>query len=124
MTEPKSRETPTRIVFSTYYRVHPEDRQKFIDAVLPHITYTAAQPGCVFYVFAADLNDPNTIHLSEGWEDQAALDRHNASEPFKKALRDVVTGVRVLDTQGQRYEVASQGSSTPPGGIEGRSNRD
>jgi quinol monooxygenase YgiN len=122
MIEIKSRETPTRIVFSTYYRVHPEDRQKFIDAVLPHISYTAAQPGCVYYVFASDLEDPNTFHLSEGWENQAALDRHDDSELFKKALHDVVTGVRVLDTQGQRYDVAGQGPSTPPGGIEGRSN--
>ena len=122
MAQTTDRTVTTRIVFSTYYRVHPDDRQKFIDAVLPHIGYTAEQPGCVYYVFATDLTDPTTFHLSEGWVDQDALDRHNASEPFKKALHDVVTGVRVLDTQGQRYEVSSQGPSTPPGGIEGRSN--
>ncbi|MEV8048324.1 putative quinol monooxygenase [Streptomyces griseoluteus] len=118
MAQPKNRETPTQIVYSTYYRVHPEDRQKFVDAVVPHLEYTAALPGCVFYVFAADLLDPNVIHLSEGWEDQAALDRHNTSEPFLKALREVTENVRILDRQGQKYAIASQGAGDPPGGTE------
>lgn len=111
------RDTPTQFVFNSYYRVHMDDRQKFIDAVTPHIPFTAQQPGCIFYVFAADLLDPNTFHLSEGWVDQAAIDRHNATEPFQRALRDVMTTVRILDHQGQRYEIATQGSGDPPGGV-------
>ncbi|MFG2830407.1 putative quinol monooxygenase [Streptomyces sp. NPDC048434] len=118
MTEPTSRNLATQVVFNAYYRVHPDDRQKFIYAVVPHISFTAELPGCVFYVFAADLLDPNTFHLSEGWADQAAIDRHNATEPFQKALRDVMTTVRILDHQGQRYEIAGQGAGDPPGGVE------
>lgn len=117
MSEVKSRETQTTVVFNAYYRVHPEDRQKFIDAVLPHLEFTANLDGCIFYVFAQDLLDPNVIHLSEGWADQAAIERHNDTELFQKALTDVMTGVRILDHQGQRYEIAAHGAGDPPGGV-------
>ena len=117
MSEVPSRDTPTQLVFNSYYRVHPDDRQKFIDAVVPHIPPTAQQPGCIFYVFAIDLLEPNTFHLSEGWADQATIDRHNETETFQRALRAVMTTVRILDHQGQRYSVATQGSGDPPGGV-------
>jgi quinol monooxygenase YgiN len=112
-----SRDTPTQIVFNAYYRVHAEDRQKFIDAVERHIPFTADLPGCIFYVFAADILDPNTFHLSEGWADQAAIDRHNDTELFQKALNDVMATVRILDHQGQRYNIGTQESGDPPGGV-------
>ncbi len=82
----KSRENNTGVVYNAYYRVHPDDRQKFIDAVTDHIPFTADQSGCVFYVFAADIIDPNTFHLSEGWEDEEAISVHHASAPFQRAL--------------------------------------
>jgi quinol monooxygenase YgiN len=108
---------PTGLVISSYYRVHPDDRQKFIDAVVPHLSTTAAQPGCVYYVFAQDITDPDTFHLSEAWTDQAAFDTHNVDPVFIKAVSDVMTTVRVLDNQGQIYAVASQGLVGPPGGV-------
>lgn len=117
MPEVKSRDTKTGVVYNAYYRVHPDDRQKFIDAVADHIPFTARQPGCVFYVFAADILDPNTFHLSEGWENQDAISIHDVAEPFQKALRYVMTTVTILDHQGQRYEIAAQADGSPPGGV-------
>ncbi|MEU9337135.1 antibiotic biosynthesis monooxygenase family protein [Streptomyces sp. NPDC048290] len=113
----QNKDQPTRIVYSTYYRVHPEDRQKFIDAVTPHLAVEAQIPGVVYYVFAQDITDPNTFHLSEGFRDQAALDEHDRSPAFAEALRKVRDSVRILDRQGQRYVVASQGPGDPPGGV-------
>ncbi|GAA5185345.1 hypothetical protein GCM10023322_29080 [Rugosimonospora acidiphila] len=100
-------ETTGKVV-SAYYTIHAEDRQKFIDAVIPHLSTTAQQDGCVYYVFAQDLTDPNTIHLSEGWRDQAAIDEHNADENFQKAVAAVMGGVRILDYQSEVYDVAAQ----------------
>lgn len=116
---PQDKSLPTTIVFSVFYRVHPDDRQKFIDAVLPQLETEAAIPGCVYYNFAQDLADPNTFHLSEGWRDQAALDEHDESAPFLRAVEEVMTNVRILEFQGQRYEVApgAQSAGTPPGGA-------
>lgn len=113
----KSKDLPTQVVFSAYYRVHPDDRQAFVDAVVPHLEYTQQQEGCVYYEFAADLLDPNTIHLSEAWADQDAIEVHHASEPFTKALRTVLENVRILEHQGQRYEIAEHRADNPPGGV-------
>jgi len=107
----------TEIVYSTYYRVHPDDRQKFIDAVVPHLEVEAAIPGVVYYVFAQDLTDPDAFHLSEGFRDQAAIDEHNRSAAFAEALDKVMGSVRILENQSQRYVVASQGPGDPPGGV-------
>lgn len=113
----QDKDQPTGVVYSTYYRVHPEDRQKFIDAVTPHLAVEARIPGVIYYVFAQDVTDPNTFHLSEGFRDQAAIDEHNRSPAFAEALREVMGSVRILEHQAQRYEVASQGTGDPPGGV-------
>lgn len=114
----KSRELKTNIVFNGYYRVHPEDRQKFIDAVADHIPPTAQSSGCTYYVFAADILDPNVFHLSEGWESDEALAKHHSSEIFQRALGGARETVRILDHQGQRYDIAKQSDGSPPGGVE------
>ena len=39
-----------------------------------------AEDGCEEYSYAQDVLDPGLIHVKEMWSDQAALDRHFASE--------------------------------------------
>jgi quinol monooxygenase YgiN len=39
-----------------------------------------AEDGCVEYCYAEDVLDPGLIHVMELWRDQAALDRHFASD--------------------------------------------
>lgn len=65
----QDKDQPTDVVYSTYYRVHPDDRQKFVDAVTPHPAVEARIPGVIYYVFAQDITDPDTFHLSEGFRD-------------------------------------------------------
>jgi hypothetical protein len=55
--------------------------------------------------------------LSEGWVDEDAIKVHHESEPFKNALGAVMSNVRILEHQGQRYEIAMQRSDNPPGGV-------
>ena len=109
---------PTGKLISAYYTVHPEDRQTFIDAVIPHLSTTAQQDGCTYYVFAQDLTDPNTIHLTEAWRDQAAIDAHLADENFLAAVGAVLGGVRILDYQAEYYDVAAQVAGAVPGADE------
>lgn len=111
---PHTKHAPTGKVISAYYTVHPEDRQTFVDAVVPHLTTTAEQDGCTYYVFAQDLTDPNTIHLTEGWRDQAAIDAHFLDEDFLAAVRAVLGGVRILDYQAEIYDVAAQTAGAVP----------
>ncbi|WP_323749556.1 antibiotic biosynthesis monooxygenase family protein [Curtobacterium sp. VKM Ac-1393] len=111
---PHIKHTPTSKVISAYYTVHPDDRQAFIDAVIPHLGTTAQQDGCTYYVFAEDLIDRNTIHLTEGWRDQAAIDAHMADEYFLEAVTTVLGGIRVLDYQAEYYDVDTQTAGTLP----------
>jgi len=111
---PHTKHTPTSKVISAYYTVHPDDRQAFSDAVIPHLTTTAQQDGCTYYVFAEDLTDPNTIHLTEGWRDQAAIDAHMADEHFLKAVTTVLGGIRILDYQAEYYDVTAQAAGALP----------
>src|SRR5688500_1704272 len=39
-----------------------------------------AENGCVEYGYAEDIFDAGLIHVKEMWSDQAALDRHFASD--------------------------------------------
>ncbi|KIQ07666.1 monooxygenase [Curtobacterium sp. MCBA15_007] len=111
---PHTKHTPTSKVISAYYTVHPEDRQTFNDAVIPHLSTTAQQDGCTYYVFAEDLTDPNTIHLTEGWRDQDAIDAHMTDERFLKAASAVLKNVRIIDYQAEYYDVATQTAGALP----------
>ena len=112
---PHDKHAPTSKVVSAYYTIHPEDRQTFHDAVIPHLRTTAEQDGCTYYVFAEDLTDPNTIHLTEGWRDQAAIDAHLADEHFLTAVAAVLRDVRIIDYQAEYYDVAAQTAGALPG---------
>ncbi|SFN18841.1 Quinol monooxygenase YgiN [Chitinophaga sp. YR627] len=108
---------PTKVTVSAYYRVHPEDRQTFIDAVIPEMTAAAKMEGCVYYAFAQDLTDPDTFHLLEGWADKAAYERHEQADTFLTALSTVVKQVRIIDRQGIRYDIAKQHIDDPRGKV-------
>jgi len=107
----------TQILVSAYYRVHPEDRQIFIDAVIPEMAAAAKLPGCIYYAFAQDLSDPTTFHLTEGWSDLEAYENHENAETFLKALSTVVKNVRILDRQGVRYDVSGMHIDDPRGKV-------
>jgi quinol monooxygenase YgiN len=107
----------TGITVSAYYRVHPDDRPIFIQAVVPEMIAAAKLPGCIYYAFAQDLTDPNTFHLTEGWADEEAYERHENADTFLSALSHVVQNVRILDRQGVRYETLRQHTDDPRGKV-------
>ncbi|MCA6997402.1 putative quinol monooxygenase [Dickeya solani] len=108
---------PTEIIVSAYYRVHPDDRQTFINTVKPDMQAAQQLPGCVFYAFSQDLLNPDAFHLSEGWADIEAYERHEHSDTFLKALATVVKHVRILHREGIRYDVATQHIDDPRGKV-------
>ncbi|WP_231129652.1 putative quinol monooxygenase [Flavobacterium sufflavum] len=102
---------------SAYYRVHPNDRQTFIDAVVPEMIAANKLEGCIYYAFSQDLTDENTFHLLEGWADEEAYERHENSETFLTALTTVVKNVQILDRQGVRYDVSKIHIDDPRGKV-------
>ncbi|SFT44718.1 Quinol monooxygenase YgiN [Kosakonia arachidis] len=107
----------TDIVVSAYYRVHLDDRQTFIDAVVPEMAAARKLPGCIYYAFAQDLADANAFHLVEGWADEAAYENHENAATFLRALATVVKKVRILHREGVRYDVAQQHFDDPRGKV-------
>jgi quinol monooxygenase YgiN len=108
---------PTAITVSAYYRVHSNDRQTFIDAVIPEMIAANQLEGCIYYAFSQDLTDENTFHLLEGWADEEAYERHENSETFLTALNTVVKNVQILDRQGVRYAISKIHIDDPRGKI-------
>jgi quinol monooxygenase YgiN len=61
----------------------------FQDAVRVMVAATLQEPGCIRYAFGQDMLDRNLIHITEAWQDQAALDAHFATphmDVWKAAL--------------------------------------
>lgn len=107
----------TGVTVSAYYRVHPEDRQMFIDAVIPEMQAAAKMKGCIYYAFSQDLIDPSTFHLTEAWENEAAYEYHEQAVSFLQALSIIVKNVRILDRQGVRYKISKMETDDPRGKV-------
>ncbi|HYE29703.1 MAG TPA: putative quinol monooxygenase [Allosphingosinicella sp.] len=50
------------------------DRLK--EAMARNVEATRAEEGCEHYAYAVDITDPNLLHVSERWRDDAAIERH------------------------------------------------
>jgi len=47
---------------------------------------TIKEEGCLKYELFQDLNDPNVLILIEEWENSEVLNKHMASEHFKRII--------------------------------------
>jgi len=63
--------------------------QPVLDALATVMAVTRQEPGCVEYAAHAHATDPRRVVFYERWQDQAALDSHNASAHLA-AFRAVV----------------------------------
>ena len=61
-------------------RLPPEKLTEARPAMRAMVESSRAEDGCVEYGYAEDVLDPGLIHVKEIWRDQAALDRHFASD--------------------------------------------
>ena len=46
------------------------------DVLAANVAATRAEDGCVAYSYGVDLGDPNLLHISEQWRDEAAVEAH------------------------------------------------
>ncbi len=67
----------------------PGRRAELADAARAVSTATRGDDGCVSYVFAADLEDPDVVVSVEVWRDRAALDAHLAHDHARRFLAAV-----------------------------------
>ncbi|MEP9399206.1 putative quinol monooxygenase [Mesorhizobium sp. KR2-14] len=61
-------------------RLPPDNLMAARPVMARMVLASRAEDGCEEYSYAEDVLDPGLIHVKEMWRDQAALDRHFASE--------------------------------------------
>jgi quinol monooxygenase YgiN len=56
------------------------------DAMAANVEATRAEDGCEHYSYGIDVSDPNLLHISERWRDEAAIDAHMKSEHMQSFM--------------------------------------
>lgn len=72
------------VSFVVRFTFAPEDRDEVAEALRLLTLASRQEPGCVSYVPHHAEGDPDTIVIYEQYVDEAALDRHRATDHFKK----------------------------------------
>jgi quinol monooxygenase YgiN len=102
------------LIINGTFTVHPEDTDKFAAIVRPHVLRAQADPGCVYYTFAVDVNHENQFHILEGWADKASLTAHNAGDEMKRVLAAVSASVRLQGRDATVYTISDQAPMPSP----------
>ena len=76
---------------------------RLLPAFAGTIAATRAEEGCEAYGYAVDVGDPNLLHVSERWRDQAAMDAHMAT-PHMGALMTAMGSARIEAMRIDAYE--------------------
>ncbi len=80
-------------------RLPPENVSLARPAMQRMVECSRGEDGCAEYSYAEDVLAPGLIHVKELWRDQAALDRHLASDhiaEWRAAWPDLGIGERDL----------------------------
>ena len=86
------------------FRLPPAHLPTALPAMRRMVQASRAEHGCEHYSYAEDLFDAGLIHVHEVWRDQAALDRHFASDHIA-AWRAEWPGLGIGDRDLRLYEV-------------------
>jgi quinol monooxygenase YgiN len=96
------------LVIAGTIAIDPAHRQTAVEAALEMMRETRKEPGCISYVFSADLDDPGRFRIFEEWESQAALDAHFKA-PHMAAFQRVVAQIGIKEMSVSKYEISSVG---------------
>ncbi|NJK44128.1 MAG: antibiotic biosynthesis monooxygenase [Pleurocapsa sp. SU_196_0] len=95
------------IVVAGSVRLQPQHLRAAIQLAVWMQRETQAEPGCLEYRFAQDLEQPDLIHVFENWDSLASLEAHfrtahmtqfNAQLPAYLLEKPVVTRYTVSDS--------------------------
>jgi quinol monooxygenase YgiN len=62
--------------------IRPEMLDASRDAATRMSKASRGEPGCNYYHFSIDLDDPTTLILAEEWESEEAFEKHLATQTF------------------------------------------
>ncbi|WP_026354713.1 putative quinol monooxygenase [Massilia niastensis] len=108
---PATKDTPRMYGLIGKMRAQPGQRDALI-AILAE--GTAAMPGCLSYVIAKDVGDPDALWITEAWDSQAS---HRASLALPAVQAAIAKGRPLIAGFGERFEtepVGGQGLARQP----------
>ena len=74
------------VVFTLRLQAPPDKRHEIVQTLRSVLGPTQAERGCAGCHVDQDVDDPNVLTFVETWQQQADLDRHLASEEYRKLL--------------------------------------
>jgi quinol monooxygenase YgiN len=87
-------------------------REELTDVMLRAQREARAAQGCLRFVFARALDDPDVLLIVQEWSDEAALERHFRSPAHAAYQRDV-EGLLARPSQVRIHRVAATVQPTP-----------
>jgi quinol monooxygenase YgiN len=99
------------LVISATFTLDPEKIDEALRAMAIMSECSEAEPGCSRYRFGRDLFNETIVHLTEAWEDEAALKAHFAA-PHSSAFSAVLRECLVALPEATRYDVSASGPLT------------
>ncbi len=67
-----------------HFRFPAEHKAQALPLMHEVIVATRQEAGCRGYSYAEDVTEPGLFHVTELWDDRAALDAHFASEHMRR----------------------------------------
>ena len=71
------------------FTVRKADKDKLVEAAQELIAKSRQEQGNIRYGLYEQMEDPCRMSFIEAWEDQTAIDRHNASEHFNRICAQI-----------------------------------
>ncbi len=102
-------------VVCIHVRVHPENRQDFIDASLENARETIQEPGNLRFDVNQQLDDPDRFVLYEVYRDESGMEAHKETAHYAK-WRDIAEPMLVKPRSRTKYRnlaPADPGWETP-----------
>ena len=63
--------------------------ERLREAMAANIEATRAEEGCDHYSYGVDISDPNLLHISERWRDEAAIDAHMQAAHMQRFMAEL-----------------------------------
>ena len=71
------------------FTVRKQDKEKLLEAARELTIQSRKEPGNVSYALYEQIDDPYHMSFIERWQDQAAVDRHLATEHFNRICAQI-----------------------------------
>ena len=108
---PSAHPTPSLLIQTTY-RIHPAVVDASKDISIRMAMDKKQREGNTFLLAAPDSSHPTTVHLTEGWKSQQAIEEHLANDSFQRVLAEaqqlrIESPSAIVYELGLRYALSS-----------------